>query len=245
MIQQLLGDNETGYYNLAYNVAMLMIIINSSLSQTLAPWTYQKLKSNNEKDINKIAIISCIIIACMNLLLIMIAPEVISIFAPKEYAEAAYVIPPVAMSVYLMCLYDWFARVEYYYEKTHYILISSVSGALVNLLLNYLFLPRFGYIAAGYTTLINYGVYAVLHYCFMRKICDEKIHGIHIYNEKHLLVVTTLFMILGFGISFTYKYSFIRFMIVMIMIIVLAIFRKNIYLELSKIISISKKDKDN
>lgn len=240
MIQSLVGDREAGFYNLAYNIALLMIILNSSLSQTMAPWTYQKLKDKNEKDINNIAIISCIVIAIMNLLLIIMAPEIISIFAPKNYAGAIYVVPPVAMSAYLMYLYDWFARIEYYFEKTHYVLIASISGAISNLILNYLFIPKFGYIAAGYTSLVSYGVYAILHYYFMRKICKEKMGSQQIYDGKKLLLMTSIFLIIGLCLNITYKSLVIRYMVLLVSTSIIIFYRKSISKELLKLFNIQK-----
>ena len=238
MIQSLSGDREAGIYYLGYSVALIMIIVNTALSQTLAPWTYQKLKDNKEKEINRIAILSCIVIAVMNLVLIAVAPEIISVFAPADYAEAVYVIPPVAMSVYLMYLYDWFVRVEYYYEKTHYVLVASISGAVVNLILNYVLIPIFGYLVAGYTTLVSFGVYTVLHYYFMRKICKEKMSNKSIYNEKQLLLITLVFISLGLCLNFTYSNWVIRYIILFSAMVTVIVYRKRIFKTIKGLFSI-------
>lgn len=241
MIQNIIGQKEAGYYNLAYSVSLIMIILNTSLSQTLAPWTYQKLKGNKEDDLNRIMVSSCMIIAIMNLLLILLAPEIISFFAPKEYSQAVYVIPPVVMSVFFMYLYDWFVRIEYYFEKTHYVLIASITGAITNIILNYLLLPLFGYLVAGYTTLISFCVYAVLHYCFMRKICKTKMNGKHIYNEKRLILIISCFLTIGIGLSFLYNYWYIRYIILVIIAVIALIKKNNIKYLLNEILNINKK----
>lgn len=41
----------------------------------------------------------------------------------------------------------------------------SVLGAILNVFLNYILIPKFGYIAAGYTTLVCYILFAVGHGC--------------------------------------------------------------------------------
>jgi len=241
MIQNLIGQKEAGYYNLAYSVSLIMIILNTSLSQTLAPWTYQKLKERKEDDLNRIMVSSCIIIAIMNLLLILLAPEIISFFAPKEYSQAVYVIPPVVMSVFFMYLYDWFVRIEYYFEKTHYVLIASISGAVINIVLNFLLLPSFGYLVAGYTTLISFAVYAILHYYFMRKICRQKMNGKHIYNEKHLLLIIVIFLAIGIGLSFLYSYWYIRYIILSIIIIIALIKKNTILIFIKELLNLKNK----
>ena len=242
MIQNMIGNKEAGFYNLAYSVALMMIIVNSSLSQTLAPWTYQKLKAGRENELNRIAVASCIVIALMNLLLIILAPEMMAIFAPKEYAGAVYAIPPIAMSVYFMFLYDWFVRIEYYFERTHYILVASIGGALVNLALNYFWLPILGYVAAGYTTLISYMFYTFLHYYFMRKICKEQLENKRIYSEKQLAMVTTGFIILGLCLNLTYNSRIVRYLLLFVSLIVAAVFRKQITSFIRELLSIKRAD---
>lgn len=240
MIKNMVGESQAGFYNLAYSISLIMIIFNTALSQTLAPWTYQKLKADKAEDINRIAVFSMIMIAVLNLFLIVFAPEVISVFAPKEYAEAVYIIPPVAMSVFFMYLYDWFARFEYYYEKTHYLLIASVSGAVINLILNYIFIPICGYIAAGYTTLICYVIYCFMHYYFMRKICSKNLPGRRVYNTRQILIITGLFLIGGFGILMTYSHPIIRYCCLAVMMIGTIIMRKTIILKLKEVFAIRK-----
>ena len=240
MIKNMVGESEAGYYNLAYNVSSIMLIFNMALSQTLAPWTYQKLKADKVEDINGIAVFSIGVIGLMNLLLMAFAPEMIGIFAPPEYMEAAYVIPPVAMSVFFMYLYDWFARFEYYYEKTYYILIASLSGAALNLLLNYICIPIFGYIAAGYTTLICYIVYSFMHYFFMHKICKKSLTGRKVYDMKTIIVITVVFMAAGFAMLFTYKYTIIRYCCIALMLLFIIVKSKYIMSKMKEIISIKK-----
>lgn len=238
MIKDMVGESQAGYYNLAYSISSIMLIFNMALSQTLAPWTYQKLKDDKVEDINGIAVFSIGAIGLMNLLLISFAPELISIFAPKDYAEAAYVIPPVAMSVFFMYLYDWFARFEYYYEKTHYILIASITGATLNLLLNYICIERFGYIAAGYTTLVCYIVYSFTHFFFMNKISRDNLPGRRVYNMKSILMITAVFMLGGFGLLLTYKHTWLRYCCLLVMLIITAANWRFIFTKVKEIISI-------
>ena len=84
------------------------------------------------------------LIAGANLLLILLAPEAVAVFAPKAYYNAIYVIPPVSMSVFFMFSYDLFSKFEFYFEKTGFIMAASVTGALINLVTNYIFIQRYG-----------------------------------------------------------------------------------------------------
>ena len=66
-----------------------------------------------------------------------------------------------------------YVNVEYYYEKTLFITENTIIAAGLNIVLNGLFIPKFGYMAAAYTTLFCYIVSFVLHTKYARKLNHE------------------------------------------------------------------------
>lgn len=215
MIKRMVGSSEAGLYNLAYSVSSIMTLFNTALTQTVSPWLYQKIKVKQTRDIAPIAYLTLGIIALVNVLLILLAPEAVAIFAPKAYSEAIWVVPPVAMGCYFMYSYDLFAKFAFYYEKTGFVMAASVFGAVLNLALNYIFIPIYGYIAAGYTTLVCYLVYASGHYLFMRRICREHCGGVYPYDTRIIAGISLAFMAVSFAMLFTYRYAPVRYAIVL------------------------------
>ncbi len=243
MIERMVGTDEAGIYSLAYSVSLIMTIFNTALVQTIEPWIYKKIKTQEVKDISKIAYPAFIFIAVMNAMLMLFAPEIIAIFAPSSYYEAIWIVPPVAMGVYFMFAYNLFAEFEFYYEKTNYIAVATVLGAVANIVLNIIFINIFGYIAAGYTTLVCYILYAIFHYSFMRKICAKKLNNIQPYSTKIILLITLMFMAIGFFILFLYNNYIVRYLFIIISIIVLIINRKVIIEYIQTLVSIKKEKK--
>lgn len=228
MIQSLIGSSEAGIYGLAYSISMIMTLFNTAIMQTLSPWIYQKLKDRKETDISSIAYLTLVIIAIVNLLLIALAPEAVAIFAPKSYYAAIWVIPPVAMSTIFMYSYDLFAKFEFYYEKTKFIMIASILGALLNIALNCFFLQKVGFYAAAYTTLFCYIIYALAHYLFMQKICKDYLNGAVVYKPSILFLIYGVFIIIGFLLMLTYSFPIIRYTIVISSCLVALIKRDSI-----------------
>lgn len=233
MISNMVGDSEAGIYSLAYSISQIMILFNTALMSTLNPWIFTKIKEKKNKEIGPVAYISLIVIAAVNLGLILIAPEAVAIFAPASYYEAIYVIPPVAMGVYFLYSYDLFSKFAFYYEKTYFVTIVSVFGAILNIILNYIFIKTFGYIAAGYTTLVCYMVYCFGHYMFMRKIVNDKCNGVQPYSVKVYLEITFAFLLIGFLLLLTYDYQIIRYVIIIVAFVLFIIYRKKL-LEMVK-----------
>lgn len=243
MIKNMVGPAEAGIYGLAYSISKIMTIFNQAMTQTLSPWMYQKIKAGKAKDIETVAYPALVGVAAVNLALIAFAPEVIAVFAPKPYHEAIWIIPPVAMSVYFMFSYHLFAAFEFYFEKTRFIMAASIVGAVLNVVLNYIFIQKFGYFAAGYTTLFCYTIYAVGHYLFMRKVCDDYLGGEKVYNPKWLILISGVFLIAGFGFLVTYSHIVIRYSIVVILAILMIWKRKLIMSYVRQFMEIRRKRK--
>lgn len=235
MIDKMTGVSQAGIYNLAYSLAQIMTIFNSAMLQTIDPWLYKKIGQKETKDIPNIAYIVFSLICVANILLIALAPEAVSIFAPKSYYDAKYIIPAVAMSVPFMFTYNFFATFEFSYEKNSYITLATIISAIINILLNYIFIPRFGYYAAGYTTLLCYILLSFIHYYFMNKICKE--HNIdNLYDLKKLLTIFGIFLSTGIVFLISYENDFVRYSLLVIMIGIIILKRKLIMNTINKIL---------
>ena len=243
MIRDMVGASEAGIYGLAYNISKLMTMVNQALTNTLAPWLYQKIKVNRSKDIASVAYPALIGVAGANLMLIAFAPEIIYIFAPKAYHNAIWVMPPVAMSVFFTFSYHLFACFEFYFEKTRFIMAASVIGAVLNITLNYIFIQIFGYYAAGYTTLFCYMVYAIGHYVMMRRVCNEFLSGIEVYDVKKLLLIAGAFLMCGFIFLFSYMNTIVRYVIIVAMAAFLIIKRELILAYIKEFLKIRRERK--
>lgn len=238
MIERIVGESEAGIYSLAYSVAMIMTLFCSAFGQTISPWMYQKIKDNKIRDISSVAYTSMIIIAGVNILLILLAPEIVRVFAPSEYYDAIWVMPPVAMSVFFMYIYDLFAKFAFYYEKTEYIMLASVVGAALNVLLNWIFISKYGYYAAGYTTLFCYAVYAVAHYALMRVVCKKYIGEVKVYDMRILLGITGVFLALGFVGLGLYRYMVLRYCVIVSVCVIVGLKRKALSESMNEILKI-------
>lgn len=244
MIENMVGKSEAGIYSLAYSVSLVMILFNTALGYTIGPWYYRKIKENRVEDTEPITITSLVIVGCVNILLIAFAPEIISIFAPSSYWKSIWVVPPVAMSVYFMFAYDLFSMFEFYFEKTKLIMIASVLAAVLNVLLNSIFIRSCGYIAAGYTTLFCYISYAIFHYICMNRICKMYLPEKKAYSKRKLAVITLIFLSSGFLFLFTYNHIFFRYTVIAIMFLV-AIFERKMIMKYLKLILYSRRNQIN
>lgn len=211
MISKYCGADKTAIYNLAYQVSMLMSIFIVAINNSLVPWTYEKLKVKEYESIKKVCNKLCIIVAIMTVGAILVSPELIKILGTDEYLDAIWVIPAVSISVYFTFCYGLFSNVEFYFSATKYVMIASTVGALLNIFLNAIFIPMYGYIAAGYTTLFCYCTFMIIHFLFMRSICIKRIEGELVFDMKFIAISCIIISAIGTACMFLYGYTFIRY----------------------------------
>ena len=220
MINDMCGASETGIYSLAYSLSSLMLLVNDAILKSLTPLTYKSIKENSELDsLKKNTMFITIFVALSNFVLILFAPEIVKIFAPAEYYEAVYIIPAVSGSIYLMFLFNLFANIEYYYSQTKYVAAASFLAAVVNIVLNFIFIEKYGYIAAGYTTLVSYILYAFGHYVFMKKVTKKYADSKNYYNNFAILMVSAVFIILSLVTVLIYNEIVVRYLIILTILV--------------------------
>ena len=120
----------------------------------------------------------------------LVSPELISIMGGSAYVSSKMIVTPIVLSGFFTFMYNFPAVVEYYFEKTQFISTGTVLAAVVNLTLNFLFIPKYGYGAAAYTTLFTYILYFLLHYVFAYYVNQRK----QIYSTKTFTLIS-LFVI--------------------------------------------------
>lgn len=227
MINSLCGKSYTALYSVPYNASMIMQIVTSSINSSFIPWTYQKCKEREYKKLNEFSSILLILVMVITLIPSLFAPELVWLLGSNKYSDSMWVVPPVSCSVFFMFLYSLFSNVELYYEKSKNIMIASTGAAIGNIILNYIFISLFGYIAAAYTTLVCYIFLSVLHYVFMMKICREQQITEPIYNVKLILALSIFLIIYSVGVTILFdKPVWIRYGLIIVILLVLFLKRK-------------------
>ena len=229
MVQKMVGIAAAGVYSVAYGVGLLLRIITTSINNALVPWQYEKLEKKNYKELDDVMFfVFCIVAAC-SIVLSCLAPEVMHILAGEAYYEGVYVIPPVALGLFFSFMYTLYANIEFYFEKTKFSMYISLGGAILNIILNYIGIKFFGYIAAAYTTLICYLLFAIGHYIYTIS-CVKKSSKDQEYSFRAVRLIGLSISVLVFCVIFTYLYDsiFVRYGIILTLFLALLSQRKRI-----------------
>lgn len=197
MITWLADASQTGIYSLIYNFSMIATVITTSLDGVWFPWFLNKLKERRLDDIRQIATDYVNLMTYAMVCLIFVAPEVVKLLASKEYWKGIIIIPPVVLSNYVVFIYTLYVQIEHYYKKTTYITFNTLIAAVSNLILNYIFIPKYGYVAAAYTTIASYFISFVLHSRYAKKL-EPDLYPLKMFVRPlmHILLTSVLFYVL-------------------------------------------------
>lgn len=243
MVQKLVSMAAAGIYSVAYNVGLLLRIITTSINNAMTPWQYECLEKKEHKKMDDIMFLVFIMVAGCSFVLSSFAPEVMKILADEKYYEGVYVIPPVSMGLFFSFMYTTFANVEFFYDKNKFSMYISSAGAALNIILNYIGIQMFGYIAAAYTTLICYILFAAGHYIYMTKSVKDSEGLTQIFNTKRLVLLSAVVLAFGIVIIFFYDSMIVRYLIIAAICTAGYLNRKKIMSAMALIKSKKKKTK--
>ena len=190
MIHNICGESDAGIYSAAYNFAMLMSLFINGINSSLTPYLYQCLQKRNTAGLQKQVTAVVLLVAVLATGLIAIIPDIFHLLLPESYYPALKVIPPVTAGMFFLFLYPLFGAVEFYFEENRYVTLASIAGALLNIILNYIFIPLYGFPAAAYTTLFCYICFSICHYMFMKIILKKRKLDMEIYDIRSLAVIS-------------------------------------------------------
>lgn len=210
--------DDVAMYSVAYTIAGIAAVVWTAFNQAWSPWLMDNL---NVKAYGKIrntskyvgAVYAFIIIGLM-----LIAPEILYIMGGQPYMEAIIAMPPVILAMICQFYYAYYFNVEYFYGETYIISFGTMLAALLNFVLNIIFIPRYGYVAAAYTTLVGYALMLLYHYMIVR----IKLKKSFIYDNSFIFKLLILIAIVQCGIFQMYSNPFVRYVVILIYIVIIS-----------------------
>lgn len=209
MITKMCGPGDTALYSLAYTCGLIVIIFLTSMNTAFVPWLAEQLHSENYEEICCFSRKYILAFLALAIGVMLFAPEALLILGGKNYIEAKYVIPPVAAGCVCQFLYTMFVNVEQIMKKTIGMAFASASAAFLNFILNLLFIPKFGYIAAAYTTLAGYMWLLAIHMFLVQKMRLGRV-----YDSKFIICVVGGVIMLTIAMNYAYTNTVCRVLMI-------------------------------
>lgn len=194
LINKLLSTSLVGIYSVGNNFGGIVFLLASGVNQAFLPWFNQQFKKDGKKQIVKAARYLILLYCVVALGLSFFGKEVVALITPEVYHGAWEVIPLIAFAFVYHGVYHFFASALFYDIKgrgNRIIPISTVSVALLNIILNFAMIPSYGIVGAALATLLSKIILVVSLSFFYNKYVDLK------YPIKYMLFVPALFFLIS------------------------------------------------
>lgn len=162
MIQNMIGQWETGIFAVATTVSFIIWILEDSVWNAWLPWFYEKMSRKESDDIQKPWTVVMLSFGIISWILVLLAPEIVLILGGKKNMAAIWIVAPMITGTLFRFYSYTYTAIQNYYKKTAYVALGTILSMFVNVGLNYFFISLLGYQAAAYTTAASYAFLLIL-----------------------------------------------------------------------------------
>ena len=183
---------QIGIYGACYKISIVMSLFIQAFKFAAEPFFFSKMKSQDAKQTYSSVMLVFTIFLLTIFLGVIAYMDLFQYFVSKEYRVGLNVVPILLLANFCLGIYYNLSIWYKVSDKTIYGAYISGIGAAITLVLNFILVPRFGYLGAAYTTLICYASIMIICWTIGQKFYPVK------YPIKRFL----LYVILALGLYF-------------------------------------------
>lgn len=226
MIKQICGAEDLALYSLAYTVGTIVSLLITSMNNAFSPWLGEQLSRKNYSQIKRVSVPYVGFFAFASICMVLITPEILIILGGEGYSEARFVIPQIFAGCLMQFIYCMYVNVEQFEKKTVGMAIASVCAASFNYITNYIFIRKYGYIAASYTTFFSYLVLMLLHLYLVKRIGRSSV-----FDNMKILLIGAIGSVMLISTNCIFNNAIIRYGIfaaVLVVVLMLAYIKREL-----------------
>lgn len=175
IIELFRDSSEVGVYSLSYNLADKSVMLLATLFvMASGPMGMTIWETRGEQESKRFVAEVTRLYLLMSVPLVVglsvLSRLVVGVMAGDEYAGGYRIMPFVLAGVLLVGMEQRYHAGLLYNKRTQWITVSTIAAGLLNVVLNLLFVPRYGYFAAAITTLASYVAMLLLTIWFSSRV---------------------------------------------------------------------------
>jgi O-antigen/teichoic acid export membrane protein len=218
MINSIDGSNDAGLYSFAYNIALIQLVFSNALHNAWMPKYYEYMNRGNYKLMDQESHFLIKLIALSTSFLILFAKEIGALLSSKSYHTALYIIPIILVGHFFVGIEPFSKNAILYAKKTYITAGITLGGGVLCVVLNAVFIPKYGYIAAAFISVIAY-----FFIYFAYSIVSKYILKYHVFPLKKMMlecivlgaIIIIYYLLFAQHIGFTLKDILLKFVIIL------------------------------
>ena len=178
------SNTDVGYYNMAVKIKVLLVSVVTSLGHVILPRSAYYIDQGKNEEfhllVQKALNFVLVVAAPLVVYFIIFAQETIMVLSGSAYLNSVLPMKIIMPTVLLIGLSNISGiQILIPLGKEKLVLYSEIIGALVDLVLNYLLIPRFAATGAAFGTLIAEFVVLFIQFIILRNIIVKIFKTIH------------------------------------------------------------------
>lgn len=163
-------EEQVGIYNACYKLSILITLFVQAFRMGAEPFFFKQAGAENPQRTYARVMKFFVLVVCIMFLVVTLYMPVLKYFIASKEWEGLAVVPILLLANMFLGIYY---NLSIWYKLSHKTMAGAyitLIGALLTLLINFFFIPYFGYMACAWATFFCYGSMMVISYIWGQKV---------------------------------------------------------------------------
>ncbi|WP_372975034.1 lipopolysaccharide biosynthesis protein [Muriicola sp.] len=222
-----IAKSEIGKYSACYKIALFMTLFATAFRLGIEPFFFSHSRSENPQKAYAQITNYFVVLGSVILLAVVVYADPLKVLIVRnsDYWEAMPVVPIIILASFCLGIYHNLSVWYKVTDRTRFGAYISIAGAVITIVINYLFIPSIGYYASAYATLAAYASMMSLSYYLgkryypipynFRKICfylgiSILFSALSFYVFNRDILIGSVFLLVFLLLVYRMEHEFLR-----------------------------------
>lgn len=169
LIKYYYSDVEVANYTIAYTVGTIYSAFFLATNKMWQKFILEGLKLQKIDEIKSAAKKYLLVVVLVGIIIFILRTFLVNILANSSYLVILDIIPTILLGMFFYFLYTVMSNIPFFHKNTYLMALPAFIAAGLNIVLNVIMLPIYGYKIAALTTLISYFIEFLVIYIICLK----------------------------------------------------------------------------
>ena len=171
LLGDLIGEKEMGVYAACYKLGVFMTLYIMAFRLGAEPFFFNQADKKNAKETYAKILTWFTILGALFMLIVVLFIDVFAyiLLGKPEYFEALQIVPIILLANLFLGIYNNLSIWYKLTDNTKYGMYFSILGAIITIIFNLIMIPKIGFMASAWATLLTYGFMMLISYFVGKK----------------------------------------------------------------------------
>ncbi|WP_305838821.1 lipopolysaccharide biosynthesis protein [Photobacterium leiognathi] len=150
------GAEDVGLYTISYQMSAILLLITMSINQAWTPIAFKLLNRKDIKKYKQLSIFLMVLFLIFSTGVYFLKDVIFSVFVDDKFFKAKGYFGFLLLGFLFQSLYFISTNSLFFFKKTKVLAIITFLGSILNLILNYFFILKYGILGVAYSTAVTW-----------------------------------------------------------------------------------------